>query len=205
MVLVTDGKMSVLRGQEQKHSNDCKNTGRTLQSIHIASSDTVAKMVLKRWKTRRGLRKKKKKVKEDKRQLFFHVLQFWDTTYNDGWSDEEISRDWGVLYRLKKELEKDIPEFKFRIVTRSTYYTWSEVKNAFDSGVIDRNQFDLLAIAINTGTNLPSVATPNGQAAFLFLLTSSIAPLINLSYLRMIIMALPYTFVLTAVGLYSVI
>ena len=81
----------------------------------------------------------------------------------------------------------------------------SEVKNAFDSGVIDRNQFDLLAIAINTGTNLPSVATPNGQAAFLFLLTSSIAPLINLSYLRMIIMALPYTFVLTAVGLYSVI
>ena len=81
----------------------------------------------------------------------------------------------------------------------------NEVKNAFDSGVIDRNQFDLLAIAINTGTNLPSVATPNGQAAFLFLLTSSIAPLINLSYLRMIIMALPYTFVLTAVGLYSVI
>ena len=71
--------------------------------------------------------------------------------------------------------------------------------------LIDRNQFDLLAIAINTGTNLPSVATPNGQAAFLFLLTSSIAPLINLSYLRMIIMALPYTFVLTAVGLYSVI
>ena len=81
----------------------------------------------------------------------------------------------------------------------------SEVKNAFDAGVIDRNQFDLLAIAINTGTNLPSVATPNGQAAFLFLLTSSIAPLINLSYFRMIIMALPYTFVLTIVGLYSVI
>ena len=81
----------------------------------------------------------------------------------------------------------------------------SEVKNALDSGIIDRNQFDLLAIAINTGTNLPSVATPNGQAAFLFLLTSSIAPLINLSYLRMILMALPYTFVLTVVGLFSVI
>ena len=102
------------------------------QCIHAASSDTVAKMVLKRWKTRRGLRKRKKKDKEDKRQLFFHVLQFWDTTYNDGWSDEEISRDWGVLYRLKKELEKDIPEFKFRIVTRSTYYTWREVKDAFE-------------------------------------------------------------------------
>ena len=89
-------------------------------------------------------------------------------------------------------------------VSVATIYI-SEVKNALDSGIIDRNQFDLLAIAINTGTNLPSVATPNGQAAFLFLLTSSIAPLINLSYLRMILMALPYTFVLTVVGLFSVI
>ncbi|WP_252495680.1 hypothetical protein, partial [Escherichia coli] len=50
-----------------------------------------------------------------------------------------------------------------------------------------------LAVAINTGTNLPSVATPNGQAAFLFLLTSSIAPLVRLSYGRMVWMALPYT------------
>ena len=90
----TDGKMIVLKRHEQKHSNDCKSTG-TTASILFASSDTVAKMVLKRWKTRRGLRKRKKKDKEDKRQLFFHVLQFWDTTYNDGWSDEEISRDWG--------------------------------------------------------------------------------------------------------------
>ena len=38
---------------------------------------------------------------------------------------------------------------------------------------ITKEQFDRLAVAINTGTNLPSVATPNGQAAFLFLLTSS--------------------------------
>ena len=129
--MVTGMKMSALKRHEQKHSNDCKSTG-TTASILFASSDTVAKMVLKRWKTRRGLRKRKKKDKEDKRQLFFHVLQFWDTTYNDGWSDEEISRDWGVLYRLKKELQKDIPEFKFRIVTRSTYYTWSEIKNAFE-------------------------------------------------------------------------
>jgi hypothetical protein len=89
-------------------------------------------MVLKQWKTRRGLRKKKKQKKEEKKQLFFHVLQFWDTTYNDGWADEEISRDWGILYKLKKELERDIPEFEFRIVTRSTYYTWSEIKDAFE-------------------------------------------------------------------------
>tara|TARA_B100001027_G_C16265531_1_gene331801 strand:+ start:1535 stop:2986 length:1452 start_codon:yes stop_codon:yes gene_type:complete len=81
----------------------------------------------------------------------------------------------------------------------------SEVKEALDTGLINREQFDLLAIAINTGTNLPSVATPNGQAAFLFLLTSSIAPLIGLSYFRMVFMALPYTIVLTVVGLLSVI
>ncbi|MDA8941855.1 sodium/proton antiporter, partial [Porticoccaceae bacterium] len=59
-------------------------------------------------------------------------------------------------------------------------------------------------VAINTGTNLPSVATPNGQAAFLFLLTSALAPLIRLSYMRMVVMALPYTVVLTTVGLLCV-
>ena len=76
----------------------------------------------------------------------------------------------------------------------------NEVKSAFDSGIITETQFNNLAIAINTGTNIPSVATPNGQAAFLFLLTSSLAPLINLSYLRMVYMALPYTIVLSIVG-----
>ena len=69
------------------------------------------------------------------------------------------------------------------------------------SGVISGEQFDHLAIAINTGTNLPSVATPNGQSAFLFLLTSALAPLIRLSYVKMLWMALPYTIVLTLVGL----
>ncbi|MCL9782285.1 Na(+)/H(+) antiporter NhaB [Vibrio sp. S4M6] len=75
-----------------------------------------------------------------------------------------------------------------------------EVKEALIQGLISREQFDLLAVAINTGTNLPSVATPNGQAAFLFLLTSTLAPLIRLSYGRMVIMALPYTIVLSIVG-----
>ncbi|MEL7021631.1 MAG: sodium/proton antiporter NhaB [Bacteroidota bacterium] len=79
-----------------------------------------------------------------------------------------------------------------------------EIKTAFEKGIIDRDQFEKLAIAINTGTNLPSVATPNGQAAFLFLLTSALAPLINLSYLRMVKMALPYTIVLGGVGLLCV-
>ncbi len=71
--------------------------------------------------------------------------------------------------------------------------------------LITREQFNNLAVAINTGTNLPSVATPNGQAAFLFLLTSSLAPLIGLSYLRMVYKALPYTIVLTSVGLAAII
>lgn len=79
-----------------------------------------------------------------------------------------------------------------------------EVKAVFDEGGISREQFEKLAIAINTGTNLPSVATPNGQAAFLFLLTSAIAPLIHLSYGKMIKMAFPYTVVLGIVGLLGV-
>ena len=80
----------------------------------------------------------------------------------------------------------------------------TEVKKALLAGQITRDQFDMLAVAINTGTNLPSVATPNGQAAFLFLLTSAIAPLIRLSYGRMVIMAFPYTIVLTLVGLIAI-
>tara|TARA_B100001093_G_scaffold351892_1_gene336348 strand:+ start:390 stop:1895 length:1506 start_codon:yes stop_codon:yes gene_type:complete len=81
----------------------------------------------------------------------------------------------------------------------------NEVKAVLDSGEISREHFDKLTVAINTGTNLPSVATPNGQAAFLFLLTSALAPLIKLSYMRMVIMALPYTIVLTVVGFVAVI
>jgi NhaB family Na+:H+ antiporter len=81
----------------------------------------------------------------------------------------------------------------------------TEVKESLDLGEITRAEFDLMAVAINTGTNLPSVATPNGQAAFLFLLTSALAPLIRLSYGRMVIMALPYTITLTTSGLLAVI
>jgi NhaB family Na+:H+ antiporter len=80
----------------------------------------------------------------------------------------------------------------------------TETKAALLQGVIDRGQFDALAVAINTGTNIPSVATPNGQAAFLFLLTSTLAPLIRLGYGRMVWMALPYFVVMTATGLVAV-
>ncbi len=80
----------------------------------------------------------------------------------------------------------------------------NELQAAFDAGSLTREQYEKLAIAVNTGTNLPSVATPNGQAAFLFLLTSSLAPLINLSYFKMVKMAFPYAIVLGVVGLLCV-
>lgn len=80
----------------------------------------------------------------------------------------------------------------------------SEAKAAFDAGKVTQEQFDLIAIAINTGTNIPSVATPNGQAAFLFLLTSVAAQLIRLSYVRMIILAAPYTITMSITGFLTV-
>jgi len=79
-----------------------------------------------------------------------------------------------------------------------------EMMTALQNGLIDRDTFDLMAVAINTGTNIPSVATPNGQAAFLFLLTSALAPLIRLSYMRMVIMAVPYTITMSIVGFLGV-
>jgi len=79
-----------------------------------------------------------------------------------------------------------------------------EIEAALKNGVISRDVFDQLAVAINTGTNIPSVATPNGQAAFLFLLTSTLAPLVRLSYLKMLVMALPYTITMSITGLIMV-
>jgi NhaB family Na+:H+ antiporter len=81
----------------------------------------------------------------------------------------------------------------------------NEIKEALDAGEITRAHFDQLTIAINTGTNIPSVATPNGQAAFLFLLTSALAPLIRLGYMRMVILALPYTITMSVSGLLATI
>lgn len=77
----------------------------------------------------------------------------------------------------------------------------SEVQRAFAAGALSRAETEALAVAVNMGTNIPSIATPNGQAAFLFLLTSSVAPLVGLSYGRMVWMALPYFLVTTFVGL----
>jgi len=88
------------------------------------------------------------------------------------------------------------------VFVASIYIT--EMKSAFMQGLLSREQFEMAAVAINTGTNIPSVATPNGQAAFLFMLTSTLAPLIRLGYARMIWMAFPYFVVMTGVGLLAV-
>ncbi|HSC06579.1 MAG TPA: sodium/proton antiporter NhaB [Steroidobacteraceae bacterium] len=79
-----------------------------------------------------------------------------------------------------------------------------EIDKPLRAGTLTREQFDALAVALNTGVNIPSVATPNGQAAFLFLLSSSLAPLIRLSYAQMVWMALPYFLVMSVTGLLAV-
>ncbi len=80
-----------------------------------------------------------------------------------------------------------------------------DVVQALAVGSVDAAQFSHLIVALNTGTNIPSIATPNGQAAFLFILSSALAPLIRLSYGRMVWMALPYFITMTGVGLLAVI
>jgi NhaB family Na+:H+ antiporter len=81
----------------------------------------------------------------------------------------------------------------------ATIFT-TEIKAALLEGAIGQEQFHALAIATNVGAGVPSIATPNGQAALLLLLTSALAPLIRLSYGRMVWMALPYAVVLFVVG-----
>ena len=83
-------------------------------------------------------------------------------------------------------------------VTAAYHDTGPEASN------MTRAHFEDLAVAINMGTNLPSCATPNGQAAFLFILTSTVAPLVGLSYFGMIKMTAPYTITLTIAGLIGV-
>ena len=76
----------------------------------------------------------------------------------------------------------------------------SEVNKAYQAGLFSFEWYEKLAVVVNMGTNVPAVATPNGQAAFLFLLTSSLAPVLNLSYMRMVKLALPYTIAMTLTG-----
>jgi NhaB family Na+:H+ antiporter len=123
----------------------------------------------------------------DHQGLFTPVID-WVRTY-DGKTQE-------ALFYLANGFLSMISD---NVFVATVYIT--EVAELYEAGEITREQFDGLAVAINTGTNIPSVATPNGQAAFLFLLTSALAPLIRLSYGRMVIMALPYTITMSITGL----
>ena len=75
-----------------------------------------------------------------------------------------------------------------------------EVEKAYSAGMFSYEWYEKLAVIVNMGTNIPAVATPNGQAAFLYLLTSALAPLIRLSYMAMVKLALPYTIVMMSTG-----
>ncbi len=123
----------------------------------------------------------------DHQKLFTPVIH-WVMTYDGKLQEALFYMANGVLSMISDN------------VFVATVYI-GEVEEMFKSGAITREHFDLLAVAINTGTNIPSVATPNGQAAFLFLLTSALAPLIRLSYGRMVVMAFPYMITMTITGL----
>ena len=75
---------------------------------------------------KRKERWKDRKKKDKKSKLYFHALQINERD-GFGWYDIDISRDWGVLYRMKKEWLVEAPEYDYRIVTRSTSRTWQEV------------------------------------------------------------------------------
>ncbi len=70
----------------------------------------------------------------------------------------------------------------------------------WDTGVIWDTRFTIPLY--HSVTNLPSAT--NCPTAFLFLLTSAQAPLIRLSYVKMLWMALPYTIVLNIVGMVAI-
>jgi NhaB family Na+:H+ antiporter len=76
----------------------------------------------------------------------------------------------------------------------------NETHRAFQAGAFSPEWFEKLAVVVNMGTNVPAMATPNGHAALLFLLTSALAPMIKLSYMQMLKLALPYTIAMSVTG-----
>ena len=87
------------------------------------------------------------------------------------------------------------------VISDNVFVASVYIKQAVEMLSGDKGQLEDVAMAINIGTNIPSIATPNGQAALLFLLTNNIAIRISLSYFRMMKMALPYFIVLTMIAL----
>jgi len=75
-----------------------------------------------------------------------------------------------------------------------------QVETAYQQGLFSQAWYEKLGVVVNMGTNIPAVATPNGHVAFLFLLTSSLAPVLNLSFWQIVKLTLPYTVAMTATG-----
>ena len=75
-----------------------------------------------------------------------------------------------------------------------------QISPLLESGVLTRELYDAQSTAVVMGTGIPSMSTPNGQAAFLFLLMSGLAPKIRLGYVTMVFMALPYFLITTTVA-----
>ena len=73
-----------------------------------------------------------------------------------------------------------------------------QISPLLEAGVLSRELYEAQSTAVVMGTGIPSMSTPNGQAAFLFLLMSGIAPRIRLGYVSMVFMALPY-FIITTI------
>jgi len=96
----------------------------TLRNNHMEGTEMLS---LRKRKPFQGF----KRIKPKGKRLYFHVLQ-WDAKDGFGWSDEMISKDYGELYREQKIFRRDLPEYDFRIVLRSTYLTWKEVQEAFE-------------------------------------------------------------------------
>lgn len=76
----------------------------------------------------------------------------------------------------------------------------SEMDNAYKAGAFPLDWYEKVAAVINMGTNIPSLGTPNGTAGFLFLLTSALAPVIQLSYFQMFKLMFPYFIILSSIG-----
>ena len=83
--------------------------------------------------------------------------------------------------------------------TINTFIGAAKVEYA-DKVLITREWYEKLAVIVNMGTNIPAMATPNGHATLLFLLTSSLAPLLRLSYYQIFKLTLPYAIVMTITG-----
>ena len=112
------------------------------------------------------------------------------TQYISSFPDIKIAPDCAIITQLIKDVD-----------TACASGTFAELAAKYaDKTVIAGEEFEKLAVVVNMGTNIPAMATPNGHAALLFLLTSALAPLLNLSYFRMFLLTLPYTLAMSLTG-----